>query len=78
MKLKLVVNGPVETVTVSPRWKIATVRDQAMHRNGYGMARDWDVRTEQGVVLEPSISLASAGVKDGDTLFINPSAGYGG
>lgn len=39
---------------------------------------DFELRTEDGRLLDLATKLLDAGVKDGDTLFLNPRAGAGG
>lgn len=41
-------------------------------------ASEWELRTSDGALIDQSLKIGAAGIKDGATLFLNPRAGAGG
>lgn len=78
--LTVVVSGQPVKVTVNPHQSVEHLVHEALQRSGnQGQAPDqWELRTEAGALLDQSLDVASAGIADGLTLFLNPRTGAGG
>jgi hypothetical protein len=80
VEVVVVVSGQPERLTIGIHQKLEHLVHEALHRSGnHGQPPSgWDLRTEDGRLLDQSATLASAGVESGMTLFLSPHAGAGG
>jgi len=80
IELTVVVSGQPERLKVNVHQTLDHVVRDALQRSGNrGQApSDWELRTEDGRLLEQSLTVAEAAIHDGATLFLSPRAGAGG
>jgi len=78
--LVVVVSGRPEPVRAHPNEKVVDVVRTALRESGnQGQPpENWELRTEQGVVISQDQTVREAGLLSGMTLFLNPEAGAGG
>ncbi|HEY3462554.1 MAG TPA: DUF2604 domain-containing protein [Gaiellaceae bacterium] len=78
--LTVVVSGQPERLKVNVHHTLEQLVHDALQRSGnQGQApSDWELRTEDGRLLDPSLTVAAAGIQDGATLFLSPKTGAGG
>lgn len=78
--LIIVVSGRPEPVRVNPKQKITQLVREALNQTGnHGQPPEsWELRTEDGTVLDQDQTVEHAGLQDGMTLFLSPQAGAGG
>ncbi len=76
----VVVSGQPERINVNLHQTLDHLVHDALQRSGNkGQASsDWELRTEDGRLLEQSLTVAAAAIHDGATLFLSPKAGAGG
>jgi hypothetical protein len=76
----VVVSGQPERLKVNVHQTLEhLVREALQKSNNQGQAPgDWELRTEDGHLLDQSQTVADAGIPDGATLFLSPKAGAGG
>lgn len=76
----VVVSGQPERLKVNVHQTLDHLVHEALQRSGnQGQASsDWELRTEDGRLLDQSLTVATAGIHDGMTLFLSPKAGAGG
>jgi hypothetical protein len=76
----VVVSGQPERLKVNVHQSLDHLVHEALQRSGnQGQASsDWELRTEDGRLLDQSLTAAAAGVQEGMTLFLSPKAGAGG
>jgi hypothetical protein len=76
----VVVSGQPERLKVNVHQTLEHLVHEALQRSGnQGQApSDWELRTEDGRLLDQATTIAAAGVHDGTTLFLSPTAGAGG
>jgi hypothetical protein len=76
----VVVSGQPERLKVNVHQTLDHLIHEALQRSGnQGQASsDWELRTEDGRLLEQSLTVAAAAIHDGTTLFLSPKAGAGG
>jgi hypothetical protein len=76
----VVVSGQPERLKVNVHQTLDHVVHEALQRSGnHGQASsDWELRTEDGRLLDQTLTAAAAGIDDGMTLFLSPKAGAGG
>lgn len=80
IEVVVVVSGQPEKLKVNVHQTLEHLVHEALQRSGnQGQApSDWELRTEDGRLLEQSATVAAAGIHDGVTLFLSPKAGAGG
>ncbi|MDQ3934437.1 MAG: DUF2604 domain-containing protein [Actinomycetota bacterium] len=78
--ITIVVSGQPERLKVNVNQTIEHLIHEALQKSGNkGQApSEWELRSEDGVPLEQSGTVAAAGLADGVTLFLSPKAGAGG
>ena len=78
--LKVVVNGKETEVTVEGNDALVTVRDKALQQsdNVGRPAEDWELKTEEGEVLDLATLVRDTGFKSGTVLFLSLKAGVAG
>ena len=78
--LVVVVSGQPERLKVNVHQTLEHLVHEALQKSGnQGQApSDWELRTEDGALLDKSQTVADAGITDGTTLFLSPKAGAGG
>lgn len=78
--LTVVVSGAPERLRVNVHQTLEHVVHDALQQSGnVGQPpADWELRTDSGALLQQSLTVASAGLHEGQTLFLNPRAGAGG
>ncbi len=76
----VVVSGQPERLKVNVHQTLDHLVHEALQRSGNrGQASsDWELRTEDGRLLDQSLTVAAAAIQDGATLFLSPKAGAGG
>jgi hypothetical protein len=76
----VVVSGQGHAVTVNPNQTLEHLVKEALKVSGnQGQAPGgWELRTEEGALLDQNSSVSDAGVSDNMTLYLNPHAGAGG
>lgn len=76
----VVVSGQPERVKVNVHQSLEHLVHEALQRSANkGQApSDWELRTESGALLDLALSVATAGIRNGMTLFLSPKAGAGG
>jgi len=76
----VVVSGQPERLKVNIHQTLEHLVREALQRSGnQGQApAEWELRTEDGHLLDQSVTVGDAGIPDGATLFLSPRAGVGG
>jgi hypothetical protein len=76
----VVVSGQPVRVKVNVHQTVEHLIHEALQQSGNkGQApSEWELRREDGTLLEQSAQIATIGLTDGVTLFLNPRAGAGG
>ncbi len=76
----VVVSGQPERIKVNIHQTLEHLVHDALQRSGNNgqSPSDWELRTEEGRLLDQGLTVAAAGVQDGMTLFLSPRAGAGG
>lgn len=80
LDLIVVVSGSPHPVRANVHQTLEHVVAEALRESGnVGQpAADWELRTEDGVLLGQAMRVDAAGLHEGQTLFLNPRAGAGG
>lgn len=80
IEVVIVVSGQSERLKVNVHQTLEHLVHDALQKSGnQGQApSEWELRTEDGRLLEQSLTAAAAGLMDGVTLFLSPKAGAGG
>jgi hypothetical protein len=80
IEVVVVVSGQSERLKVNLHQTLEHLVHEALQKSGnQGQApSEWELRTEDGQLLEQSLTAAAAGLHDGATLFLSPKAGAGG
>lgn len=73
----VVVSGQSERIRVNLHQTLEHVVRDALQRSGnQGQApSEWELRREDGSLLDQAQRVAEAGINDGTTLFLNPKTG---
>lgn len=76
----VVVSGQPERLRVNVHQTLEHLVHEALQKSGnQGQApSEWELRTEDGSLLDQAATVAAAGIPDGVTLFLSPRAGAGG
>jgi uncharacterized protein DUF2604 len=76
----VVVSGQPERLKVNVHQTLEHLVHEALKKSGNkGQApSEWELRTEDGRLLDQAATLSAAGIQDGMTLFLSPKAGAGG
>ena len=76
----VVVSGQPQPVRINANQTLEHLVREALQRSGnHGQPpADWELRTENGTLLDQQLRAVEAGLVDGTTLFLNPRAGAGG
>jgi len=80
LELTIVVSGQPERLKARPHEKLEHLVREALKRsdNEGQPASDWELRAEDGQLINQEQTVAEAGIEDGQTLFLSPKAGAGG
>ena len=80
IEVVVVVSGQSERLKVNVHQTLEHLVHEALQKSGnQGQApSEWELRTEDGRLLEQSLTAAAAGLHDGATVFLSPKAGAGG
>ena len=80
IEVVVVVSGQSERLRLNVHQTLAHLVHEALQRSGnQGQApSEWELRTEDGRLLDQNLTAAAAGLQDGATLFLSPKAGAGG
>jgi hypothetical protein len=80
IELIVVVSGQSERLRVNLHQTLEHLVHEALQKSGnQGQApSEWELRTEDGRLLDQALTAATAGLHDGTTLFLSPKAGAGG
>lgn len=78
--LTIVVSGQPQAVQARGNEPLENVVREALALTGNAGqgAGDWELRREDGSLLDQRVHVREAGLVDGMTLFLNPHAGAGG
>ncbi len=76
----IVVSGQPERLEVNHHQSVEHLVEKALKRSGNaGQAPgEWELRREDGTLIDQSLRVDQAGIVDGTTLFLNPKTGAGG
>jgi len=76
----VVVSGQPERLKVNVHQTVEHLVQEALQKSGnQGQPpSEWELRTEDGSLLDQTATVAAAGIADGVTLFLSPKAGAGG
>jgi hypothetical protein len=76
----VVVSGQPERIKVNVNQTLEHLVHEALQKSdNKGQApSEWELRTEDGRLLDQAATVAAAGIQDGTTLFLSPKAGAGG
>jgi hypothetical protein len=80
IEIVVVVSGQPERLKVNLHQPLEHVVHEALQRtaNKGQASSDWELRMEDGRLLDQGLTVAAAGVQHGMTLFLSPKAGAGG
>ncbi len=80
LDLVVVVSGVPRPVEANAHEPLRNVVREVLRESGdAGRAvDDFELRSENGLLIDLASSSLEMGIKDGDTLFLNPRAGAGG
>lgn len=80
LDLIVVVSGSPHPVRVNVHQTLEHVVAEALRESGnVGQPpADWELRTEDGTLLDQSMRVDAARLREGQTLFLSPHAGAGG
>lgn len=80
LDLIVVVSGTPHPVRINVHETLEHVVAEALRESGnVGQpAADWELRTEDGTLLDQATRVQDAGLHEGQTLFLSPRAGAGG
>ncbi len=80
LEVTVVVSGQSQTIRINVHQKLEHLVREALHASGNaGQApSEWELRTEQGMLLDQDARASDAGIVSGVTLFLNPQTGVGG
>lgn len=80
LDLVVVVSGVPRAVQANAHEPLRNVVRDVLRDSGNAgrNIEEFELRTEDGRLLEVATNALEAGLKDGDTLFLNPRAGAGG
>ncbi len=80
IEIIVVVSGQPERIRAREHEKLEHLVHQALQRSGnHGQApSEWELRTEDGRLLDQAHTVGAAGIHTGATLFLSPKAGAGG
>jgi hypothetical protein len=80
IEVVVVISGQSERLKVNLHQTLEHLVHEALQKSGnQGQApSEWELRTEDGSLLDQSSTAAAAGLHDGATLFLSPKAGAGG
>jgi Protein of Unknown function (DUF2604) len=80
LDLIIVVSGAPQAVRINAQERLEHAVREALRLSGnQGQPpEEWELRTEDGQLLNPQERADATGVLDGQTLFLSPRAGAGG
>lgn len=80
LNLIIVVSGAPRPVRVNLNEKLEHAASEALRESGNAgqPADNFELRTDDGTLLDQSQRAGQVGLRDGQTLFLNPRAGAGG
>ena len=80
LEVTVVVSGQPERLRVQEHEHLEHLVREALKRSGsQGQPpSDWELRTEDGRLLDQNQTVAQAGIVNGQTLFLSPKTGAGG
>jgi hypothetical protein len=76
----VVVSGQPQRLKVNVHQTVEHLVHEALQKSGNQgqAASEWELRTEDGRLLEQGGTVAAAAIQDGMTLFLSPKAGAAG
>ena len=78
--VKVIVSGQPTSVTVNRHQKVENLVREALNQTGNKgqPPADWELRTADGALIDQGLTIETAGIIDGMTLYLSPRAGAGG
>jgi Protein of Unknown function (DUF2604) len=78
--VKVIVSGQPTSVTVNGHQKVEQLVREALNQTGNKgqPPADWELRTADGALIEQNLTIETAGIVAGMTLYLSPRAGAGG
>lgn len=78
--LVVVVSGEPIDVDVNPNQKAEQILREALRRSGNEgrPLEEWELKREDGSLIDPSVRVSELGLADGTRLFLSPKASAGG
>ena len=80
VEVTVVVSGQPERLKVNLHQTVEHLVREALQKSG-NQGQDpsaWELRTEDGTLLDQAATVQATGIQDGMTLFLSPKAGAGG
>jgi Protein of Unknown function (DUF2604) len=76
----VVVSGQPERLKENVHQTVEHLVHEALQKSGNKgqPPSEWELRTEDGRLLDQGQTISAAGIQDGMTLFLSPKAGAGG
>jgi hypothetical protein len=80
IEVVVVVSGQSERLKLNLHQTLEHLVHEALQKSGNQGQEpsEWELRTEDGSLLDQGSTAAAAGLQDGATLFLSPKAGAGG
>ena len=80
IEITIVVSGQPERLKINEHQRLEHLVREALARSGNEgqLPSDWELRTEDGKLLDQEQTVAHAGIVNGQTLFLSPKTGAGG
>jgi hypothetical protein len=80
IEVTVVVSGQPQKLKINVHETLEHLVHEALQKSGnQGQApSEWELRTEDGRLLDQTATVAAAGIHNGMTLFLSPKAGAGG
>lgn len=78
--VNVVVSGQPTAIEVNVHQKVEHLVREALNKTGNKgqPPSDWELRTTDGVLIEQTLTIETAGILNGMTLYLSPRAGAGG
>lgn len=80
INVNVVVSGQPTLLKVNLHQKVEQLVKEALNQTGNKgqPASEWELRTSDGSLIEQTLTIQSAGIVEGMTVYLSPRAGAGG